>query len=140
MSPEDIEQVIAAIKERYVLTEKNFNLPTNNSSLKDKINEKLFEFMENVVTQCCRYYKIDRSEINTRKLRLQTKIRMITYKICRELPENSIPYDPLGRFFNKDHASALHGYKQANNLYETDTDFRLEYTDIKHLVEQSMKL
>src|SRR5690606_22723835 len=140
-----VKEVIAEIRKKYVLTEKNFNLPSKQTvrqKATEEVNLRYIAFVENVIIQAAKYYRISPEEIKkegSRKTNHLNKRQIISH-ICRELPEEPIPYEFIGKCLNKDHASILNTVRKFELKYRLNTDFRLEYVDIKQMVEQSLKL
>lgn len=135
LTPEQIEQVITAIKERYVLTEKNFNLRAS-----DPARDKAEAFIHNVINQLCLYYRISLADFQDGHFTYKTTRRLIVYHLSRDMPEKPIKLTWIGGIFKKNHSSILSALRGFDRKYKYDSDFRLEYLAIKEMVEQSLKL
>lgn len=135
MSDSDIDEVIEAIKKKYVLTEKNFNLEEN-------IYKKELSFVENVVSQVGGYFDLAIDLIKSKKRTANlVKARYIVFKICKDLPEEKISSARTGLVVgNRSHCTVLHGLKMFEDMHMTDFEFRRDYNAIKRKVEQSLKL
>ena len=66
------------------------------------------------------------------RVRQNVDARRIVYKLCRELL--NITYTRIARYFDKNHASVLHGLKQFDDLFETDREFRRNYNAVMHVI------
>ncbi len=107
---------------------------------------KVKEFIENVIFQTCEHFGIEREVFLCRTrgpysdLLTYSEIRYIAMDLCRQLPEQSIPYETLGKFFERDHASVLHGTRKTANLRKTSKQFELHYKQIEKKVNESLRL
>ena len=66
------------------------------------------------------------------RVRLNVDARRIVYRLCRELL--NITYTRIARYFDKNHASVLHGLKQFDALFETDREFRRNYNAVMNVI------
>lgn len=66
------------------------------------------------------------------RVRQNVDARRIVYKLCRELL--NITYTRIARYFDKNHASVLHGLKQFDALFETDREFRRNYNAVMNVI------
>jgi len=66
------------------------------------------------------------------RLRQNVDARRIVYKICRDTL--NLTYLKTARFFNKNHASVLHGLKHFDDLFETDRQFRNNYKAVMQVI------
>jgi len=66
------------------------------------------------------------------RVRENVDARRIAYKICRDLL--NITYIRIAKFFDKNHASVLHGLKHFDDLFETDKEFRNNYNAVMKVI------
>jgi hypothetical protein len=75
----------------------------------------------------------------TRKRRI-VEPRQICFHILRTLlpGRQATTLSGIGRIFNKDHASVLHGYRACINMLDTDASFRTTYAQIMKKCKESV--
>ena len=66
------------------------------------------------------------------RVRENVDARRIVYKVCREML--NLTYIRIARYFDKNHASVLHGLKHFDALFETDRDFRNNYNAVVEVI------
>lgn len=136
-----INETIQAIKEKYVLTEKTFQLEDNSRHIKQ------IEFVENAITIAANYFGIDRELFISKKRNKAIyndhslpSLRSHVYMVCRNLPEKSISYQVIGLPFGIDHATVLHGKREHEYKCHIHKDFLFDYEKIYNEVERSLAL
>ena len=133
LTPDQINQVIEAIKERYVLTEKNFNMSDNRE-------QKKYDFLENILTQVCVYYSVPREYLNKSGKGDKIKMRLIYYQLARELPEEPISYKLIGKTVGLDHATVHSALVKFPYRFKHEFEVKAEYLAIKEMVNKSLAL
>ncbi len=135
------DRLFKKLTSNFVLVEKTFNLPTKND-VKSLHKEKNFAFATNIIDKVAKYYKVPDPNLIRVKSRLQNKMKMrlIAMQLFRDLPEEQPAYGIVGEFFCCDHSTVIYNANRFEKKYRIDTDFRLEYHDIRSAVEQSLKL
>jgi hypothetical protein len=66
------------------------------------------------------------------RVRENVDARRIVYKVCREML--NLTYIRIAKYFDKNHASVLHGLKHFDALFETDRDFRNNYNAVVEVI------
>jgi hypothetical protein len=66
------------------------------------------------------------------RVRENVDARRIVYKICRDVL--NLTYIRIAKYFDKNHASVLHGLKHFDALFETDKDFRKNYNAVMKVI------
>ena len=66
------------------------------------------------------------------RIRDNVDARRIAYKVCREVL--NLTYMRIAKYFDKNHASILHGLKHFDDLFETDRDFRNNYNAVMKVI------
>ena len=132
------ECVIEKIKEKYVLVEKTFQIHKN----EDEFREKKINFINNIISHCALYYKIESRELysENKANRKIFNILKIVAKLCRELPEKPISYELISEVLRYDnHSSIVYLMSKFDEKYSKNTEFRLEYHEIKEKIQQGLK-
>ena len=66
------------------------------------------------------------------RIRENVDARRIAYKICRDVL--NITYIRIAKYFEKNHASVLHGLKHFEDLFQTDKEFRNNYNAVMKVI------
>jgi len=66
------------------------------------------------------------------RIRENVDARRIAYKICRDVL--NITYIRIAKYFDKNHASVLHGLKHFDDLFQTEKDFRNNYNAVMKVI------
>lgn len=66
------------------------------------------------------------------RIRQNVDARRIAYKICRDVL--NITYIRIAKYFDKNHASVLHGLKHFDDLFQTEKDFRNDYNAVMKVI------
>ena len=66
------------------------------------------------------------------RLRENVDARRIVYKVSRDML--NLTYIRIAKYFDKNHASVLHGLKHFDALFETDRDFRNNYNAVMQVI------
>lgn len=140
ITQEDIDLVIAKIKEKYFLVEKTYNFSIETTELLTDA------FVENVIFETCKYFKMTKDELILSKRKKFNddysfpEVKFIIFHMCRELPEEPIQFGKIGRYFGKNHATVLHGTEKCRDLIRLNPSFARDYKQIEKAVNGSMRL
>lgn len=132
--------VIAEIKKRYVLIEKNFNLDVG----EEELRIRQWNFIDLVTRTCAEHYKM---EVNFFMAAGRSPEffngRAICYKLCKEMPEKPIPLAVIGAYHGKSASAIKNGIDGiTEDFANTIPTFELlrDYRDIKKKIEEKLKL
>lgn len=124
-------QVVNEIKKDYFLVKKT-NVFDNSDRAK---NSTFIMFATEVV---CDYFKVSMdSVLSGIRVGNNPRVRHIVSLLCREVCKHSIPYSQIGEFFGKDHATIIHGYKEALKISDVDKRYKEDIDKLKEIVRSS---
>jgi len=88
-----------------------------------------------IIKVVCKYYHIEESELfnKSHKPHIVERKHMVR-KLLRETRQT---LHDIGKLTNCSHDNALHGIRQAQNLIDTEPDFRNDYLAIKTILENT---
>lgn len=91
-----------------------------------------------IVTICAECWGIDRSHamMQSRK-RVSVRPRQAAFKLLYE--HSGVSYVQIGKYFNLDHTTVMHGRRKATDLILTDLDFRHRYEQAADLLEKAIR-
>ena len=88
---------------------------------------------ENIIKQSAKFFNVDEDFLmKDERTRTRVQMRQMTYKALRQ--HCMISFQQIGRLFDKDHTTIIHGISKLNNLMDVYPELSLEYEElINHL-------
>jgi chromosomal replication initiator protein len=91
---------------------------------------------ENIIKEAANFFNVDVPFLlKDERTRTRVQMRQMTYKALRQ--HCMISFQQIGRLFEKDHTTVIHGISKLNNLMDVYPELSLEYEElINHLNKQ----
>jgi len=88
---------------------------------------------ENIIKEAANFFNVDVPFLlKDERTRTRVQMRQMTYKALRQ--HCMISFQQIGRLFDKDHTTIIHGISKLNNLMDVYPELSLEYEElINHL-------
>jgi chromosomal replication initiator protein len=89
--------------------------------------------MKDIIKIASEYFSIPKSDIIGKTREFEAKIiRHMLFKLFRE--NNELSLSTIGKIFNRNHATVIHGINSINNLIETDNYIKKKFDYLSILV------
>lgn len=113
-------------KHQDMLTELEEAVILHKASKIEKEVEHTLKKIDDIIDYWCSYYEVGREALAAGSRVSQLKIAryMIFWTIRKKIIHNNLTYQAIGKMFNRDHSTVLHGVKQVEDWILYDQELR----------------